>query len=143
MFKEALETAVNDMFDHLGQEVVFKPKNGEMKSLVAVIKEPENPYEIGESPIVKQVADVSLKSSDITPKVGDVIEANSKKYKIFEEPLLDASTLIWRFNAALAPSNNEEPLDLESSETDTSNSQEFSQIEEPYNHWSDGNKGEN
>lgn len=143
MFKEALKTAVNDMFDHLGQEIVFKPKNGDSSSLIAVIKQPENPYEIGDSSIVKQVADVSLKSSYITPKVGDVIEANSKKYKIFEEPLLDASTLIWRFNATLAPSNNEEPLDSESSETDKSNLQEFSQIEEPYNHWSDGNEGEN
>lgn len=101
MFREALETAVNDMFDHLGQEVVFKPKKGETKSLIVVIKQPENPYEIGESQIVKQVAEVSLKAADVNPKIGDVIEVNSKKYKIFEEPLLDASTLIWRFNATL------------------------------------------
>jgi hypothetical protein len=26
---------------------------------------------------------------------------NGKKYKIFEEPLLEASTLIWKFNAVL------------------------------------------
>lgn len=101
MFKEALETAVNDMFEHLGQEVIFKPRNGETKTLIAVIKQPENPYELGDSKIVDQVSDVSLKSADITPKVGDIIETNSKKYKIFEEPLLDASTLIWRFNAVL------------------------------------------
>ena len=101
MFREALETAVNDMFDHLGQEVVFKPKNGEIKSLIAVIKQPENPYEIGESQIIKQVAEISLKAADVNPKIGDVIEVNSKKYKIFEEPLLEASTLIWRFNATL------------------------------------------
>ena len=101
MFKEALETAVNDMFEHLGQEIIFKPKNGETKSLIAVIKQPENPYEIGETQIVNQVAEVSLKAADINPKIGDVIEVNSKKYKIFEEPLLEASTLIWRFNATL------------------------------------------
>lgn len=101
MFKNALETAVNDMFKHLGQEILFKSRGGEELSLIAVIKQPENPYEIGDSQIVRQVAEVSVKSADITPKVGDVIKANSKRYKIFEEPLLDASTLIWRFNAAL------------------------------------------
>ena len=101
MCREALKTAVNDIFDHLGQEVVFKPKNGDSSSLIAVIKQPENPYEIGDSQIVKQIAEISLKAADVTPKVGDIIEANSKKYKIFEEPLLDASTLIWRFNATL------------------------------------------
>lgn len=101
MFKEALITAVNDMFEHLGQEVIFKPKNGEAKSLIAVIKQPENLYELGDSQLVSQIAEVSVKSSDITPRIGDVVEIGSKKYKIFEEPLLDASTLIWRFNAVL------------------------------------------
>ena len=101
MFREALETAVNDMFEHLGQEIVFKPKNGDSSSLIAVIKQPENPYEIGESQIVKQVAEISVRVADVNPKIGDVIEVNSKKYKIFEEPLLEASTLIWRFNATL------------------------------------------
>ena len=101
MCREALKTAVNDIFDHLGQEVVFKPKNGDSSSLIAVIKQPENPYEIGDSQIVKQIAEISLKAADVTPKIGDVVEVNSKKYKIFEEPLLEASTLIWRFNATL------------------------------------------
>ena len=101
MFKEALKNAVNDMFEHLGQEVVFKPKNGDSSSLIVVIKQPENPYEIGESQIVNQVAEVSMKAADVNPKIGDVIEVNFKKYKIFEEPLLEASILIWRFNATL------------------------------------------
>ena len=94
-------TAVNDMFAHLGQEIIFKSRSGEKKPLIAVIKQPENPYELGDSQIVKQVAEVSLKASEVSPKIGDVIEVNSKKYKIFEEPLLDVSTLIWKFNAAL------------------------------------------
>ena len=101
MFREALETAVNDMFEHLGQKMIFKPKNGETKSLVAVIKQPENIYEIGESQVVRQIAEISVRVADVNPKIGDVVEVNSKKYKIFEEPLLEASTLIWRFNATL------------------------------------------
>ena len=101
MFKEALKNAVNDMFEHLGQEVIFKPKKGETKSLIAVIKQPERPFELGDSKIVDQVAEISMRVADVTPKIGDVIEVNSKKYKIFEEPLLEASTLIWRFTAVL------------------------------------------
>lgn len=101
MFKKALITAVNDMFEHLGQEIIFKPRNGDNLSLIAVIKQPENPYELGDSKIIDQVSDVSVKTADVTPKIGDIIEVDSKKYKIFEEPLLDISTLIWRFNAVL------------------------------------------
>ena len=101
MFKESLITAVNDMFVHLGQEVIFRSRGGKSCSLITLIKQPENLYELGDSQTVGQVAEVSVKSSDTTPKVGDMIEIDSKKYKIFEEPLLDASTLIWRFNAVL------------------------------------------
>lgn len=105
MFKEALITAVDDMFEHLGQEIVFKLRGGKSCSLIAVIKQPENPYELGDSQIVKQVAEISVRSADIAPRVGDIVEVNTRKYKIFEEPLLDASTLIWRFNAALVGEN--------------------------------------
>ena len=102
MFKEALITAVNDMFEHLGQEIIFKPRNGDNLSLIAVIKQPETPYELGDSPMVKQVAEITIKSSEITPKIGDFILANNRKYKIYEEPLLDASTYMWKFHAVLA-----------------------------------------
>ena len=101
MFREALVTAVNDMFEHLGQEIVFKPRGGKARTLIAVVKQPENPYELGDSQIVRQVSEVSIKSADATPRVGDIIEVDSKKYKIYEEPLLDVSTLIWKFYAAL------------------------------------------
>ncbi len=101
MFKEALMNAINDMFEHLGLEIVFKPQGGKSCTLIAVIKQPENSYELGDNQIVRQVAEISIKSADATPRVGDIIEVDSKKYKIYEEPLLDASTLIWKFFAAL------------------------------------------
>ncbi len=93
--------AVDDMFEHLGQEIVFRSRGGKSLSLIAVIKRPENLYELGDSQVVGQVAEVSVKAKEITPRIGDIIEVNSQKYKIFEEPLLEASTLIWRFNAVL------------------------------------------
>jgi hypothetical protein len=68
---------------------------------LALIKEPENVYEIGGSQVVGQVAEISVKSSAVTPKVGDFVFVGSKKYKICEEPLLDASNLIWKFQAVL------------------------------------------
>jgi hypothetical protein len=42
-----------------------------------------------------------VKAAYVTPKVGDAIFLGSKKYKIHEEPLLDASNLLWKFQAVL------------------------------------------
>lgn len=101
MFRDALIRAFDDMFEHLGASVIFKPRLGSPFSVIAVVKEPENPYEIGDSKLVQQVAEVSVKSADVTPRVGDFIVSDGKKYKIYEEPLLDASNYMWRFHAVL------------------------------------------
>ena len=53
MFKDTVITAINDMFDHLGQEVTIKSRNGATKKVIAVIKQPENPYELGDSQMVE------------------------------------------------------------------------------------------
>ena len=101
MFRDTVITAINDMFDHLGQEVTIRSRNGATKKLIAVIRLPENPYDLGDSQIVEQVAEVSMKSTDATPRIGDFILVNDRRYKIFEEPLLDAITQMWKFNAVL------------------------------------------
>ncbi len=101
MFKDTVITAINDMFDHLGQEVTIKSRNGATKNVIAVIKQPENPYELGDSQIVEQVTEVSIKSTNATPRIGDFILVNDRRYKIFEEPLMDAITQMWKFNAVL------------------------------------------
>lgn len=101
MFREALKRAIDDVFEHLGFEVLYGTRDGAKIAIIAVVKEPENPYEIGDSKLVQQVAEVSVKSADVTPRVGDFIFSNGKKYKIYEEPLLDASNYMWRFHAVL------------------------------------------
>ena len=101
MFKDTVITAINDMFDHLGHEVTIRSRNGETKQVIAVIKQPENPYEQGDSQIVEQVAEVAIKSTDATPRIGDFILVNDRRYKIFEEPLMDGITQMWKFNAVL------------------------------------------
>jgi hypothetical protein len=99
--KEVLKTAFDDVFEHLGVEVIFKPRSSEPVSIFALVKEPESVYEVGSSQVIGQVAEFSVKASDASPKVGDQVELGSKKYKIHEEPLLDGSNVIFKFNAIL------------------------------------------
>jgi hypothetical protein len=101
MIKEVLQTAFDDVFGSLGVEVIFDPRTSEPVPVIALVKEPENVYEVGSSQVIGQVAEFSVKAADATPKVGDFVFLGSKKYKIHEEPLLDASNLIWKFNAVL------------------------------------------
>jgi hypothetical protein len=101
MMKVELKQVFDDVFDHLGIEVIFKPRTSEPVSIIALVKEPESVYEVGSSHVIGQVAEFSVKAVDVTPKVGDAIFLGSKKYKIHEEPLLDASNVIWKFQAVL------------------------------------------
>jgi hypothetical protein len=101
MIKEALQTAFDDVFEHLGVEIIFDPKTSEPISILALIKEPEGVYEVGSSQVVGQVAEFSVKAADVTPKVSDAIFLGSKKYKIHEEPLLDGTNYLWKFRAIL------------------------------------------
>jgi hypothetical protein len=91
----------DSVFEHLGIEVIFDPRTSESVSIVALVKEPESVYEVGSSQVIGQVAEFSVKAADVTPKVNAFIFLGSKKYKIHEEPLLDASNLIWKFQAVL------------------------------------------
>jgi hypothetical protein len=97
MIKEALRNAFNDVFEHLGVEAIYKPTNAASFPIVALVKEPENMYEVGGSQVIGQIAEFSVKTSDVDPKVGDAIFLGSKKYRIHEEPLLDASNFEKRF----------------------------------------------
>jgi hypothetical protein len=91
----------DDVFEHLGVEVTFKPMGSEPVSVIALVKEPESVYEVGSSQVIGQVAEFSVKAADANPNVGDFFLLGSKRYKIHEEPLLDASNLVWKFRAVL------------------------------------------
>jgi hypothetical protein len=96
-----LEQVFDDVLEHLGVEVIFNPKTSEPVSIVALVKEPEGAYEVGSSQVIGQMAEFSVRAGDVTPKVGDAILIGSKKYKIHEEPLLDSSNYLWKFQAVL------------------------------------------
>lgn len=101
MFKDILHTAFEDMFEHLGVGIQYQPRGNAVMSIVAVVKNPENLYIAGESDVVGQSASVTVRAHEITPRIGDVLILDSKKYKIFKEPLLDASNYMWKFEAIL------------------------------------------
>lgn len=101
MFRDALKQAFDDMFEHLGGVAKYTPRGGEPFEIIAFAKEPENPYELGDTKYIDQVAVISVKSEEVTPKIGEFIEINGRTYKIFEEPLLDASNFIWKFLGVL------------------------------------------
>jgi hypothetical protein len=101
MIDEALKIAFDDVFEHLGVEVLFQQGSTSSFYVVALVKEPEGVYEVGSSQVIGQAAEFTVKAAKVTPKVGDFILLGSKKYKIYEEPLLDASNLIWKFQAVL------------------------------------------
>jgi hypothetical protein len=102
MIDEALKIAFDDVFERLGVEVLFQQSSPTASFyVVALVKEPESVYEVGSSQVIGQVAGFTVKAADVTPKVGDSFFLGSKKYKIHAEPLLDASNLVWKFNAVL------------------------------------------
>jgi hypothetical protein len=96
-----LKQVFDDAFEHLGVEVIFKQRSSDPVSIIALVKEPEGVYEVGSSQVIGQVAEFSVKTADVTPKVGDQVELGFKKYRIHEEPLLDGSNFVWKFNAIL------------------------------------------
>jgi hypothetical protein len=101
MEKEVLQTAFDDVFEHLGVEVLLQQGPTTSLYVTALIKEPESVYEVGGSQVIGQVAEFSIRAADATPKVGNFFLLGLRKYKIYEEPLLDASNLIWKFRAIL------------------------------------------
>lgn len=101
MFRDLLKTAFDDMFEHLGAFVQYRSQAGAVSTVMAVIKQPENLYELGDSQLIDQVAEVTVKAEEISPRIGDYITDRDKTYKIYTEPLLDASNYIWKFLAVL------------------------------------------
>jgi hypothetical protein len=96
-----LKQVFDDVFEHLGVEVIFDPRTSEPVSIIALVKEPESVYEVGNSQVIGQVAEFSVRAADATPKMNAFIFLGLKKYKIHEEPLLDGTNYLWKFQAVL------------------------------------------
>lgn len=99
MFEEIVKQALNDMINHLGQPIIYTDESGQTSAMIAVIKTPENQYDLGDSQVIDQVAEVTLNADDLTPKIGEYIYSNGRKYRIYTEPMLDASNNVRKFFA--------------------------------------------
>ena len=99
MIADILHNAFDVVFAHLGREVTYQPLKGAQFNAVAIIKTPENQYDLGDSQVIDQVAEVTLNADDLTPKIGEYICSNGRKYRIYTEPILDASNNVWKFFA--------------------------------------------
>lgn len=101
MFRDLVHRAFDVMFEHLGDTIQYRSRDNAPFQVIAIIKQPENAYDIGDSQIVDQVAEVTVKATDVRPRTGDNITDGSKTYKIYSTPLLDASNYVWKFFAVL------------------------------------------
>jgi len=97
-----LQNHFDCIFEHLGREAVYVRRNGQQISILALYKQPENYYSAGTTDLVGQISEISIKVKDVPAVLhGDRIKIGQNLYKIFEEPLLDNSNLVWKINAVL------------------------------------------
>ncbi len=101
MYKDAVHRAFEDMFRYLGVEITYQPQDAASFPLIGVLKNPESVFDIGTNETVGQVIAITLKSSDVTPKIGDRIVLDFKTYKIYREPLLSGYDYIWKVEGVL------------------------------------------
>lgn len=93
------------VFEHLGEPASYTPKNAiaPIQELTVLVRAPENYYEVGSSEVIGQIAELVFRVNDIPhPHLGDKITVRNCIYKFHEEPLLDASNLLWRVGAILS-----------------------------------------
>lgn len=90
----------NDVFSHLAYKVEYQTSSTSF-SVLAIINNPENAYEMGGSEIIGQVAEISLRARDFktAPRMQDKIIFKKQIYRIFTEPLLNSSNEIYKMLA--------------------------------------------
>lgn len=93
---------LEDCFEHLGVEATYCNKNKEgIRKIKVLIKRPETTYSLGaDGALTQQIASIKIRSEDVTSfSIGDYIKIKKRFYKIFEPPLKDSSSKIWKIQA--------------------------------------------
>ena len=94
-----LSQLFDDCFAHLGEEALYQGKQQE-KLVRVLIKQPDIAYQLGEGQFIGETAVIEVRISDLpSPKVGDYITVNERHYKIYQPPLKDSSSTLWRIQA--------------------------------------------
>lgn len=90
---------LEDCFEHLGVEATYCNKNKEgIRKIKVLIKRPDTTYSLGaDGALTQQIASIEIRSEDVTSfSIGDYIKIEKRFYKIFEPPLKDSSSEIWK-----------------------------------------------
>jgi hypothetical protein len=91
-----LEKMFMDTFAHLGKPALYQSDGSSFIEVMVLIKDPEQAYELGDSKFVERIATFEIMAKDVpNPKVGDILYIDGRKYKIYQDPLLDGSGNIY------------------------------------------------
>ena len=100
-----------DLFEHLGVRAVYQSQTSGFIDVLVLIKQPETLHELGDggrtsaSQFVQTIASFEIMASDVAnPIPGDILILSCKKYKVYQEPLLDSSCSIFEVVAILIES---------------------------------------
>ena len=89
-----------DCFAHLGKEALYQSSGAAPFPISVLIKQPDTAYEMGDGQVIGHMAIFEVRIDELAfPKVGDQLIIASTRYKIFAEPLRDASNTIWEITA--------------------------------------------
>jgi hypothetical protein len=81
-----------DVFKHLGKPALYQADGAAFAEILVLIKEPEQAYELGDGQFVERIATFEVMAKDVpSPKVGDFLYIEGRKYRVYQEPLLDGS----------------------------------------------------
>jgi hypothetical protein len=98
-----LEQMFMDTFKHLGKPALYQPSGGAFIKLLVLIKEPEQDYELGDGKFVERIATFEIMAKDVpAPKVGDTLYIDGRRYKVYQDPLLDGSGNVYEVIAIFA-----------------------------------------
>ena len=96
-----LKKMFKDTFEHLGKKAVYQSQRVGFVDVFVLIKQPERVYELGDNgQFVERIAIFEILSESISnPKIGDFLFIDSRKYKVYNEPLLNGSGDIFELTA--------------------------------------------
>ena len=96
-----LKKMFKDTFEHLGKKAVYQSQSVGFVDVLVLIKQPERVYELGDNgQFVERIAIFEILSEFISnPKIGDFLFIDGRKYKVYNEPLLNGSGDIFELTA--------------------------------------------
>ena len=91
---------LEDCFAHLGKEAQYQSSGAAPFPIRVLIKQPDTAYEMGDGQVIGHMAIFEIRIDELAfPKVGDQLVIAGNRYKIFSEPLRDASNTVWEITA--------------------------------------------